>query len=364
MISITASILHRLNLIINPAHKRWLNYTKYRTSRDRAHKIRKELTTHKKYKVVDGKLKNEMMEYCREYLGSSLYWPWLAVYTELRGEFVKGWMPNDYYRFNLLPNVNPNKFMSLSEAKTLDHWIFRESAICPFFIRLNGKFYDGFGEFKSVAEVEQMLSEMDCEVVIKPDNGKGGEGVIFKKAKEINLDKLSLSSDYIVQPVIEQHDELKVINPSSVNTFRVFTFISPQGEVKVKFTMLRFGNGDSRVDNSSGGGGWVNIQSDGVMKNMSYDINGNKFGRIHPSTGVVYSKLSFPFVENVNRFCQNLHKNFPYNSIVGWDIAVDESENPILIEWNANNPGLWQIEALYGPFFKKEIEDNLFKEYN
>lgn len=364
MISFSASILHRLNQFSNPAYEAWMDYTKYKISRDRAHWFRKKIVRERGSRTVDNKLIKEIKRYCREFFDSSSYWPWLAVYTELRGEFVPGWVPYDYYRFNLLPRVNPIKFMRLSEAKTLDHQIFKGAVISPQFIRLNGKYYDEFGEFKTEVEIEEMLSEMDCEVVIKPDNGKGGEGVIFKEASEINLREIPIRHDFIVQPVIEQHSELKSLNPNSVNTFRVFTCIGFAGEVVVKFIILRFGRSDSRVDNATGGGGWIIIHSDGIYGPMAYDVEAQLLGRSHPDTAMVYSELNFPFIEKISEFCIELHKSFPYNGVVGWDIAVNEMGEPLLLEWNANNPFFWQIEAYYGPFFKQEVVENHFVIYN
>lgn len=359
MISISSSILHRIKLIINTSYKSWANFLQYKISRDSAHNHRKKIILKNGNRIVDRKLKKRIKEYCREYFGSASYWLWLAVYAELRGEFIPGWLPNDYYRFNLLPDVNPQKFMKMSEAKTIDHKLFPGKSLDPLFIRLNGKFYDKSCNFKKTSEIKQLMRDLHCEVIIQPHDGRGGKEIKFLHSNDFNQNNLLLNTDIIVQKVVEQHSELNSLNPSSINTFRALTSINQEGSVVVKFVILRFGRDGARVDNSSSGGGWMIVQLNGIPGEFAYDIIGKKLGKFHPDTGKVYSELSFPFFEDVINFCKNLHKSFPYTGIIGWDVCIDKSAEPMLIEWNANNPSFWPVEANYGPFFKEEVSQRL-----
>ncbi len=54
-----------------------------------AHKDRKRVIKRKGKSVVNREVKKTIKEYARERFGSKAYWPYLAYYTEMRGEFVK-----------------------------------------------------------------------------------------------------------------------------------------------------------------------------------------------------------------------------------------------------------------------------------
>src|SRR5699024_2011816 len=289
--------------------------------------------------------------------GSRTYWPWLAYYTELRGEFKEGWTPYDYYRFKILPEMNPEQYMRFSEVKAIDHTLFNESIIEPLFFRSNGFYYDKDKIFKPKAEIEKMLDELDDEIIIKPEDGRAGKHIVFENSKKLSLGKLPNNSNLIFHKVVKQHRVLNKLYPHSVNTFRVLTFIDNKGAINVKFIVLRFGQGGSRVDNASNGGGWVFINQDGRVEPKGYDAYGNYIGRKHPDTGTIYAELKLPFIDKVVTLCKNAHGSFPYTRIVGWDVFVDEQGEPKLIEWNANNPFFMAIEAHFGPFFNELTKD-------
>ena len=52
-------------------------------------------------------------------------------------------------------------------------------------------------------------------------------------------------------------------------------------------------------------------------------------------------------------------KRFATCKIVGWDIAIDEDENPILIEAKLNCPGITIEQACSGPIFGKFTSETI-----
>ncbi len=54
-------------------------------SRRQAHSLRQKLIKRQNKKVVDRKIKRTLKSYAKKTFGSSSYWPWLALYTEIRG---------------------------------------------------------------------------------------------------------------------------------------------------------------------------------------------------------------------------------------------------------------------------------------
>ena len=119
------------------AFERWRNYA---NSRKQAKSIREQIVRKKGYSVLNKSLKKEIRDYAQKRFGSTEYAPWLETYTELREEFVEGWIPDDYYTFEMIPALNPRSIAHISNLKTFDHRLFKEFAIRPLAVRINGVF--------------------------------------------------------------------------------------------------------------------------------------------------------------------------------------------------------------------------------
>ena len=349
--SFSSRVLGRTKTYLNFINDRWTKYVNHEMSRDEATQIKRRVIAQNGNKVIDRNLKKKIKYYCKHTFGSSSYWPWIALYTELRGEFCDGWVPEDYYRFNILSRMNPEKFKKLSEAKTIDHKLFEDSIIGPLVLRSNGQYCNGNGVVKTKSEVQCLLNSLNEEIIIKPDGGRGGDKIFFRHTSDLCLEELPSNTDLLFQRVVSQHPELNKLYPHSVNTFRVLTYLTQDGDVEVKFVIVRFGIGGTRIDNASKGGGWIFVQPGGKVQPKAYDGDGLTIGDVHPDTGFRYTDLKLPFLPEIITLCKKTHQSFPYTRIIGWDVFVDRSGEPKLIEWNANNPFFGAIEAHFGPFF-------------
>lgn len=356
--SVSAKILYRMRLMLGSLDRSWGDYVATKMSRDEAHNLTKQVVAHTGKKVVAPPMRSTIKAYCADVLGDASYWPWLAYYTELRGEFKKGWMPVDYYRFTFLPKMNPEKYMRFSEAKTIDHKLFNGAVVDPLFTRTNDLFYHKDGTVLKTEEINAILKEVNSEIIIKPDSGLGGDGIVFSHSDELRVEDLPQKTDLVFQKVVNQHAELQRLYPHSVNTLRVQTLLDDNGTVQLKYIVIRFGRGGSRVDNASQGGGWLFVHLDGKLEPTAYNSVGLEIGTEHPDTGVVYSDLQLPFLPDVISLCKKAHHRFPYTRVIGWDIFVNEQATPKIIEWNANNPFFDTIEARFGPFFSEFVAGN------
>jgi len=90
MYRLITGVLFRLRHMLTSICDLFNRFVKYRMSRNEAQILRKRLIKIKGNKVVDRALKTELKRYSHETFGSSAYWPWLALYTEMRGEFMEG----------------------------------------------------------------------------------------------------------------------------------------------------------------------------------------------------------------------------------------------------------------------------------
>src|SRR5699024_10527454 len=174
----------------------------------------------------------------------------------------------------------------------------------------------------------------------------------FSHSSNVDIRELSKERDFLIQHLCNQCLELNKINPSSLNTLRLFTYFEPSTIPQVKFSILKFSIAKSRVDNTSAGGGFICIHEDGQLDKFYYDHHGLKRDRILPLTGIKFDEIKIPSYEEALTKCKRAHLRFPYVRFIGWDVAIDEDNEPQLIEWNADDPGLWKAEALYGPFWE------------
>lgn len=114
------------------------------------------------------------------------------------------------------------------------------------------------------------ILQQEKEVVCKPsiDSG-GGRGIVFLSGEEITSDKLqSLIKDYagnfIMQRIVKQHAFMNQLNANSLNTMRITTFLY-QGKVHPLYGAVRVGGTQSRVDNYSSGGYYIQLTKDGKL---------------------------------------------------------------------------------------------------
>lgn len=107
--------------------------------------------------------------------------------------------------------------------------------------------------YKSNEKVLKQFLEKQGQVIIKPVNGACGEGI--KKIsyqdtlKDEKAYKNLIRGKFILEEIIQNHKEIRIINPQTLNTIRVMTLIKKDGRVKILKAFLRIGNGDSIVDN-------------------------------------------------------------------------------------------------------------------
>ena len=322
--------------------------------RRRAHIIRKRIVQRRGKAQVGRKEIKHLKTYCKKFFGTPAYWPWLAVYMEIQGDFRHGWVPDDYYRVPLLDRHNPPQ-ARISSFKTFDHRLFPEICLEPLLIIMAGVFHDSTLNRIRLEDAVSLLKSQATELVVKQDGGQHGKEVYFYHPDQLDLRKFVDKHNYVIQPVLVQHENLNKLSRASVNTLRVLTYLNSKGDISVKFAYLRFSTSDSRFDNTSQGGGICNIGQDGFLETTAYDSLCFPIGDRHPLTGVNFGGVEIPNYASVLARCVEAHKKFPYLRFIGWDMAINQMGEAVLLEWNADTT-LWRPEVVFGPFFSVELE--------
>ncbi|RKY51978.1 MAG: hypothetical protein DRP93_08945 [Candidatus Neomarinimicrobiota bacterium] len=211
------------------------------------------------------------------------------------------------------------------------------------------------------------------KVILKPVQGHAGRGIMIAErisnSIEIktsiniyNLGNFKLREKCIVQEVIEQHPAVAEFSSMSVNTIRLVTLWTIDDNIILVSGSMRFGQGDSFVDNWSAGGISVGIDTDkGVLKHYAYDKHGNRYSK-HPVSGMIFEGFEIPEWEEAVKIAKRIQKVTPFYRLVGCDIAITEA-GPVLIEANAN-PDIVYQEQTSGPILADQRVHDEFNKYD
>ena len=209
-------------------------------------------------------------------------------------------------------------------------------------------------------------------LIVKPVYGHAGIGVrmAVKKADGIEIrtgmgseavEDCAVLERCIIQEVVTQDPRLSAIAPSSINTIRVLTMYTKAKRVMVIGASMRFGVGDSIVDNWSAGGVAVGVNHEtGRLLGVGYDKRGNRYLR-HPISEFEFKDFEIPQWEKVVDIATSVQMACTFNRLLGMDVAVTES-GVVLIEINADADIVFQ-EQTSGPLFANRSTWEAFSEY-
>lgn len=216
-------------------------------------------------------------------------------------------------------------------------------------------------DYRSISLKEVIAkSKAEEEVVLKIGKfSSGGRGIMFwnavRDSEEKLVDFLHSSKNIICQGVIKQHPALSVLNPSSVNTIRLFTFAF-KNEIYMLSGFIRFGGKGSRVDNSHSGGLACGLESDGRLKAVAFDLAANRYD--YRPEGISLDQIVVPNYKKCVEIATHLAKRFvSITHMISWDFAIDEKGEPVLIEFGVSFGGLNFHQICNGPIFGEMTEE-------
>lgn len=212
------------------------------------------------------------------------------------------------------------------------------------------------GKNRMISLILDYCNENDCGVLFKLDKYFGGKGVFVIHKGDLNEEILSdyihefRKKDYVVQAFLKQSEFMNRLNSSSVNTVRMTTLIH-NGRARVLASLIRVGNPSADVDNWSSGGMIIGLNKKTGKLNKWYLGNDLYKRRTMPcGIDLKTENLVVPNYDKIVESCLKCHYRNPYIKMISWDIALDENDEPNLIECNFG--GMIQIhEAVTGPLF-------------
>lgn len=165
------------------------------------------------------------------------------------------------------------------------------------------------------------------EAIVKAMDEMQGKG-IYKISRirasmidDLLLD-LKLGKEFLLEEVVENIEEIKKINPSTLNTIRVNTFLDKDGNIHILSVVLRVGGHNADVDNwAAVGVVYLVDKNDGIIRGDGLDKKGN-FYVCHLSTNVKVLGFEIPNFDKLVNWVKILAARNSKAKLVGWDIAI------------------------------------------
>ena len=307
-------------------------------------------------KSQEAKIKNYWKQYTKDFDIS-----FHKYYIKRTGRFDVRFIPDDIFAGYIDPYLNNREIENgIADKNYFDMYLKGFKMPKTYLHIINGQYLDANYNFITKSKAADILYKASSFIVKPSMCSYGGKNINFftktSKQKILNYLENIPSDNLIFQEIVKQSKETAKLHPLSVNTIRIMTLVI-DGKVKTLDSSFRMGVGDAKVDNASSGGIYCGIKDDNSLTKYGYDAFGNKFNN-HPNGGE-FSDLNFYFMNKVRKMVEKAAQRFPHFRLIGWDIAIDENDNPIIIEANLTMSGLDVIQTICGPVFREYTEQIL-----
>ena len=296
-------------------------------------------------------------------------WGW--YYAARNGNMDVRYVPHTLYYTKIDQHFNARKLGYGFNDKNYYSKIFAGIKQPETIVRIFGEGYYSDSEYRQITadKAYALILEQD-EVICKPSQESGsGRSISFWKpiedAKNVRSFIERPNGEFIIQGIIKQHQQLEEVHSGSINTIRICSVFLEDG-VHILSSILRMGVGSSRMDNATASdnakydGMTCGINIDGTLKNTAYGYyTGTKF-KSHPD-GFVFEGNSIPSYNQAIELVKKAHQWIPNFKLVSWDIAIDESASPVLVEANMRKGSINFHQFNNGPLFG-DLTDTIMKE--
>lgn len=308
---------------------------------------------------------NEINLYYKNLGYSKISINWHRIYTGCNKQFSVAYVPENLFHLTIEPRLNKTKFTEALTDKNLLSSIFDDIKQPETVIKNSNGFY-----YDSNNLISEEIAQQKCEnqkLIIKPtiDSGGGKNIIIFTTQngqtdyKKFSIGELfkNYKKDFIVQKIVNQHPKLGQLNSTSLNTFRVMSFLKGDS-VQIISIIVRMGKEGSITDNSTGGGLSCGVNEDGSLNPIGFE---NITGSAYDSTdsGIPFKEITLPYISDIYSLVNKMHKKAPYFRLISWDLAVDDSGELVFVEYNVSGQDVNFHQLNNGPVLKVLLEDSI-----
>lgn len=281
-------------------------------------------------------------------------------FSRLNGITSDRYLSMDVYYFYVIPSLNRYDFKNAYLDKNIYSELFPMVKQPKTIVKnIHGIFYRDGNEItldQAVEAVNAAAGELMIKPTVETCNGEGVEQI-----REFGITAVRdlferYCINFIVQEKVKQHPVLQQVNPTSLNSMRLYTYRHLDGtyEFLYPFAHMRFGGKGAIKDNVSQGGGTCLILNDGSVDDRVFRFKHMEVSSLKQETGV--EGLVVPNYQSVVETLLNMHRRLPYFDFVGWDVTVLPDGEPLFIEFNLV-PSVEGPQMMAGPMFGDCLEE-------
>ena len=273
--------------------------------------------------------------------------------------FDARFVSDEYYYPIILRTLNPIFYARPFEHKGFYPLYYKEIPQPDYYVnKINGLYYDSSSNVISEEKAVELLKKVDSFIIKPTRDSLQGKNIRKINSKENDvLDVVrGYGDNFIAQEVLKQSSITSKFNNCSLNTFRITT-LDINGETSLCNILFRCGQGDTPVDNGAQGGLMCGVTENGDFMEYAFDKRYQRFTTT--KEGVAFAGTRIPNMKDiVNQVKQWHEKLIMHCGVVGWDIALNEHDAPVMIEMNLMWPGI-QFEQLCSgqPLFGDRTEE-------
>ncbi len=294
--------------------------------------------------------KKQIDDLYKKYYGKKIKYNWHKEYYAISGVFDYRYFPELLYipKFEDLLN-SPNYYNCLQD-KNIIEFVSRscDGVRSPLvYVRCaNGLLLDGNYNVISKEKAVDILSKIDS-FFIKPSVGSNSG----KDCKIINQDEFNnlkerlfeqYGKDFIIQELLHNSEDIAKLNKTSLNTFRVITYIL-DGNIYHMPLALKIGRNGHFLDNAHQGGMFIGLNDEGYLDKQAATEFGEKFLE-HPDSKVKFENYHIEGVDKIIEVAHKLQGMIPHVGCINWDLTINDKNEIILIEANIRGGGIWIVE--------------------
>lgn len=278
---------------------------------------------------------------------------------KMYGGFDVNYVPESYAYPYILRSLNPTQdYQSLTHKGMIDI-IFSDLPRPKTIARkIGGGNLSINNDICRHRDLLDVIAEYDKPLIIKPAKDSScGRGVsIIQPDSSIEDIRKSLNDyedDYVIQEFVAQSEFTEKFNPSSLNTFRVTTlFIN--NRISKCYVFFKAPDKGRVVDNLSDGGLLIGVDEDGNLRDVGYNNKGIAYKE---HNGIELRGKNVPNFEGIIKLAFEAHRRIATCGFVGWDIALDKNNSPVLIEANLWWPSFSYGQVCNGPCFGDRTDE-------
>jgi hypothetical protein len=216
----------------------------------------------------------------------------------------------------------------------------------------------------TTTELHDWLLQDGGPFVIKPESSTRGQGVailerdgaalVQRRGRDVRPARLETTSGIrIVERMLVQGPFWNRLNPSSANSIRIVTMWTPGDPAPfVGMAVQRIGTAATApTDNFSGGGvcAPVDLETGRLGPGRRKPEHGGGAHTLythHPDTGAAIEGELIPAWAAICDVVLRATQALPYIRYAGWDVLVDDTGTPVIIEGNNNTDvNLFQVHG-------------------